>query len=163
MTTIQERLAKKPTIDIKALEITEEPPIQGDDIDEELTKDIVPAPSEEINPFGDSSDEANAVDAIQRTIDPDPERLPLIANSNSPRANAIGDTVTDYIELIASNKNASIKDLATFGKSIIRNCLKHQIGSAGKDNRTKLYLEALKAQMAFEQEADLRDKAFQKR
>lgn len=124
-----------------------------------------PIPQDDVNPFSNSDDDASAIEAIQRTIDPDPETLPMIANATNPRANAVGDTVTDYIQIIASNRNAGIKDLATFGKSIIRNCLKHQIGAAGKDNRTRLYLDACKAERAFEQQAELSqsDKAFGKR
>lgn len=121
-------------------------------------KAIVPADDSDVNPFGGDTDDASAVDAIRDTIDPDPEKLPFIANSKNPRAGAVGDIVTDYITSIAGNKNASLSDLAKFGKDIVRHCLKHQIGAAGKDNRAKLYLRTLEGRQQMEQEAELMSK-----
>lgn len=118
------------------------------------------------NPFGDSDDETSAVDAIEKTIDPNPERLAMIANAKNPRANAVGETHHNYIKLIAGNKNAGLKELAEFNLAILHTVLKHEIGQSGKQNRTLLYLDALKARNAFEQELDLRtagDKAFGKK
>lgn len=161
-----DKLRKKRVIDVEAEEVTEEPAIKGDALDEAMTTDIqLPQIPADINPFSDTSEDMSAVHAALATIDPNPEKIALIGNSSNPRANAIGDTVTNYIATIAGNKQAGIKELADFGKSIINNCIKHQIGQAGKDNRAIRVLDMLKAerQMEHEQELSMGDKAFGKR
>lgn len=112
----------------------------------EMAASPQPPTTEEENPFAFSDNETNAVDATLRAIDPDPSRLPLIANNESPKAYAALFSVAAWIE------QEGQRELAELDRSIGNYLLMFGCSRRGKENRITKVLETLKA--VYQQQLD---------
>jgi len=139
--------------DVETIAVKEIAPIQGDALDKEICTDI---PAEMENPFAGGEDELSAVSVAAQTLDPNAERIAMIANNRSPQAHAVCDSYADYEEAMGC------KELATFDRALNVNLLKYGISREGKTNRVNMVLEMLKAAYTFQQQEELStgDRAF---
>lgn len=97
-----------------------------------------PSPIDDVNPFGQLSDDASAVETVQQLIDPDPDRLPMIANNESPKAYAVLFAKAYWMQQHKAVERAKLR-------REIGNCLlKFGVSRKGKENRASAVLESLK-------------------
>lgn len=113
-------------------EITQTP------LPEPIQEQPQPLPVDDVNPFGQMSDDASAVETVQQLIDPDPDRLPMIANNESPKAYAVLFAKAYWMQQHNAVDGAELR-------REIGNCLlKFGVSRKGKENRASAVLESLK-------------------
>lgn len=110
------------------------------------TKEIIPiqlpevqaAETEEDNPFALLNDEASAVETVQLMVSPEAERLPMIAQNESPKAYAVLYAKAHWMQQHGSVERAELR------RKIGDYLLMFGVSRKGKENRATKVLDALK-------------------
>lgn len=103
-----------------------------------LTEATVQQESEEDNPFALLNDEASAVETVQLMVSPEAERLPMIAQNESPKAYAVLYAKAHWMQQHGSVERAELR------RKIGNYLLMFGVSRKGKENRASKVLDALK-------------------
>lgn len=98
-------------------------------------------PSVMENPFTEDAEEVTAVVACATTLSNDKEKYPIIGNNSNPQSYALVYTYADFA------KKVGCQDVSDRNLNFAQNCLVFEMSKKGKDNRVKMFLEAVKALM----------------